>query len=138
MQSPTLRDMIQEAIDRGASLRDLQDSAVDPVTGERVGKDTISKIRRGDMNRMPMEHHLRGIAAALKQPYERVRQAAIAEWLPGDDGTPGLTDEEREELRTEALRLQAVADEARARADEALARLDRQTGERGPAHPKSA
>lgn len=137
MQSPTLRDMIQDAIDRGASLRDLQDAAVDPMTGERVGKDTISKIRRGDMNRMPMEHHLRGIAAALEQPYESVRQAAIAEWLPGE-GARALTDEEREELRAEALRLQAVAEEARARAEEALARVDRETGHGSSARPKSA
>ena len=84
-QTPTLRELIQEALDDGLTLRELADKATDPRTGETVGKDTINKIVLGRINRMPTEDHLRAIAAALRITYERVRRAAIAQWLPGTD-----------------------------------------------------
>lgn len=85
MQSPTLRAMLQQAIDRGDSLRDLQARAVDPQSGETAGKDLIASIVNGTANRIPVERHLRALAAALSVPYERVRRAAITQWLPSDE-----------------------------------------------------
>lgn len=82
-QTPTLRELIQEALDNGVTLRELADRAIDPRTAETLGKDTINKIALGRINRVPLEGHLRAIANALRVPYERVRRAAIAEWLPG-------------------------------------------------------
>lgn len=84
-QTPTLRELIQEALDNGVTLRELADRAIDPRTAETLGKDTINKIVLGRINRVPLEGHLRAIANALRVPYERVRRAAIAEWLPGTD-----------------------------------------------------
>jgi transcriptional regulator with XRE-family HTH domain len=82
-QAPTLRELIQDALDHGVTLRELADRAVDPETAETVSKDTINKIALGRINRMPYESHLRAIANALRISYEHVRRAAIAQWLPG-------------------------------------------------------
>lgn len=87
-QAPTLRDMIQRALSSGDNLRTLAARAIDPATGETVGKDTINKIRHGTAPRMPEDGKLRAIAAALRAPYESVRQAAIAQWFP-DAGERG-------------------------------------------------
>jgi hypothetical protein len=85
-QPPTLRDMIQEALDSGDNLRTLAAKAIDPATGETVGKDTINKIRHGTAPRMPEDGKLRAIAAALRAPYDSVRQAAMAQWFPDEAG----------------------------------------------------
>jgi transcriptional regulator with XRE-family HTH domain len=135
-QSPTLRDMIQRALSGGLTLRELADRALDPRSGESVSKDTINKIALGRVTRMPTEAHLRGIAAGLKLPYERVRQAAIEQWLPADDPTNSEA-EERERLLAEAKQMRADADRMRAIADETIARIDRESGGEHP-HPQTA
>jgi hypothetical protein len=138
-QSPTLRDMINAELERGATYRELGSRAVDPVTDKRASASIFFDIANGKLDRMPRDYHLRAIAVGLRVPYEQVRQGAIAQWVPGNGGATNLTDDEREQLRAEALRLQAIAEEARARADEALARVDRETGNGGTAgHRKSA
>lgn len=115
-QPPTLRDMIQAALDGGLTLRQLEERAVDPRTAETVSKDTINKIALGRINRMPVESHLRAIAAALGTSYERVRQAAIAEWIPSDNDPTNEVRAEIAELRAEALRLTARAEDLARRA----------------------
>lgn len=114
-QFTTLRDMIQEARDRGASLRDLQARAIDPQTRKTVGKDFIRDLGRGEVSRLPTPEQLRGVAAALGLPYERIREAAIAQWLPPSD------EDENERLRLEQLaELKRMRDEA----DAAIFRLE--------------
>lgn len=83
-QPTTLRDMIQMALSSGDNLRSLAARAIDPETGTTMGKDTINKIRHGTAPRMPDDGKLRAIAAALRAPYDSVRQAAVAEWFPDD------------------------------------------------------
>jgi len=85
-EQPTtlLRDMIQEALDNGVSYRDLESRAVDPETGETASRAVFHDTVSGKLKRMPFDYHLRAVAAALGVPYERVRQAAIAQWLPAE------------------------------------------------------
>jgi transcriptional regulator with XRE-family HTH domain len=104
-QDPTLSDLIQGALNTGLTLRQLAERATDPRSGETVSKDTINKIVLGRINRMPIEEHLRGIAAALDLPYERVRQAAIKQWLPSEVPTnaTGNADDERHDRMLQRL-----------------------------------
>ncbi len=87
-QSPTLRDLIQQALNSGITYRQLEARAVDPDTGATVSRGTLNKIALGKVPTMPSEAHLRAVAAALRAPYESVRQAAIAEWIPADTDRP--------------------------------------------------
>jgi hypothetical protein len=105
-QAPTLRDMIEKAIANGRTLRELEARAIDEQ-GNTIGKDTIRKIRHGLVDRMPLERNLRAIAAALEVPYERVRQAAIAEWVPPDAPSTAadIPDDRRAQLIADAQRL---------------------------------
>jgi hypothetical protein len=86
-QAATLRDMIQAARTSGDTYRSLSARAIDPLTGTPLGKDTFNKIVTGRVARMPSDSQLRAIAAALRAPYESVRQAAIAQWLPEADSS---------------------------------------------------
>lgn len=131
-QSPTLRDMINAEHDRGTSWRELSSRAVDPVTKQTASPSIVRDIALGELDRMPRDYHLRAIAVALHVPYEKVRQAAIDQWVPAGD-----PEDERQFLLAEAERLKAIAEQAQARADEALARLGEQTGD-SSAHPQSA
>lgn len=146
-QSTTLRDMIEAARDRGATYRDLAARAIDPETGEKASYGLINNIVLGKNGHAPEPKHLRAIAAALQVPYERVRQGAIAQWLPADadTGAADLAVPGREQLRAEALRLRKIADETlariereAARADRETGRVDRETGGGAGARPKSA
>lgn len=124
-QSPTLRDMIQEALDRGVTYRELQERAIDPESGQRASKDIFNSIMLGKANRIPVEHHLRAIAAALQTPYERVRRGAIAQWIPGDDDTEPPADIDLREWASwsnddrELVLLAVRAANARARREQA-------------------
>jgi hypothetical protein len=132
-QPPTLRDMINAEHERGTTYRELGSRAVDPETHKKASGSTFYDIATGRLDRMPQDYRLRAIAAALKVPYERVRQAAIAQWVPAGD-----PNEERRHQLAEAERLREIADEARARADEALASIEREAAGGNTARPKSA
>lgn len=95
---PTLRDMVQDALDRGQTLEQLESKAVDPQTHKRTSKSFFSRIKRDEVDRVPTDYHLRGIAAALGAPYEAVRRAAIAQWLPGGDDSDGELREQVQHL----------------------------------------
>jgi len=128
-QSPTLRDMIQEALDSGVSYRQLERRAVDPETGETASRAIFLDTISGKLDRMPREVHLRAVAAALGIPYKRVREAAIEQWLPAE-GRP--RDAAREELRATIQRLQDQARQLQQEAAALTERIDR------PERPKSA
>lgn len=81
-QPTTLRDMINQVLASGINYRQLAERAVDPDTGATVSRGTLNKIALGEPVRMPNDGKLHAIAAALRAPYESVRQAAIAQWFP--------------------------------------------------------
>jgi hypothetical protein len=130
-QSATLRDMIQDALDNGVSYRDLESRAVDPETGETASRAVFHDTVSGKLKRMPFDYHLRAVAAALSVPFEQVRQAAIAQWLP-QEGARRRANDEKEQTREELLRL-------RNEITAALNRIDESDGRRATAkRPKSA
>jgi len=106
-QPPTLRDMIQEALDNGAKYRELEARAIDPVTHRTASRSIFFDTVTDKLDRMPYAHHLRAIAVALGVPYERVRQAAILQWVPPDAPTSAadIPDDRRAQLIAEAQRL---------------------------------
>lgn len=123
-QSTTLRDMIQEALDSGETYRSLAGRAVDPQTGKTASYGLINNIVLGTTRSAPEPHHLRAIAAALRVPYERARQAAIAQWLPADNEEgmdPELTDAQfLEEAKRKRDLFASVYQDALRRFDEVL------------------
>lgn len=137
-QSTTLRDMIQSALDGGETYRSLAARAVDPVTGKTASYGLINNIVLGNTRSAPEPHHLRAIAAALRVPYERVRQGAIAQWLPaGDEEDAGddLTDAQfLEEAKRKRDLFASVYQDALRRFDEVLEGRTPEEEER----PKSA
>jgi hypothetical protein len=118
--------MITEALGNGVTYRELEARAIDPDTGQTASRGVFSDIVHGKTVRAPYDYHLRAIAVALRVPYEQVRQAAIAQWLPAEGERPSSSSrrEEISDLLAEARRLIAKADE-----------LDRRDQRR---HPKSA
>lgn len=128
-QSPTLRELIQNALDGGAAYRQLEMRATDPETGETASRAIFLDTVSGKLDRMPREHHLRAVAAALRLPYERVRLAAIEQWLPAAGRSRNT---EREALREKVRELQEQARRLQAEADAITASIER------PERPKSA
>ncbi|HTJ68583.1 MAG TPA: hypothetical protein VL551_13695 [Actinospica sp.] len=114
-QSPTLRDMIKSERDNGVTYRQLGSRAVDEVTGKRASASMFYDIDTGKLDRMPHEHHLRAIAVALHRPYEEVREAAIAQWLPRERRR--TSEEEHAEMVRELAELRARQDEIDAEQD---------------------
>ena len=113
-QPPTLRELINEAVSSGITFAQLAERTADPTTGKlRASGGYINRIANGKVSQMPVEAHVRALADALRIPYERVRQAAIAQWLPAAPDEEA--ERERLELLAEAKRLrdQAAAIEAR-------------------------
>lgn len=102
---PTLRDMIQTALDGGRTYEQLAAAAVDERTGKRMSRAQINNVVTGKVDRLPYDYHLRALAAALKKPYESVRQAAIRQWLPAED-----SDADAAALLERASRLAAESD----------------------------
>lgn len=82
-QPPTLRDMIIRAVASGTTFESLGERAIDPDTGKVASRAYLNDVANGKVKRIPEAEKLRAIAAALDVPYEFVRRAAIAQWLPG-------------------------------------------------------
>jgi hypothetical protein len=120
-QSPTLRDMILEALDNGVTYRKLEAAAIDPETGQTASRAVFVDTVSGKLNRMPFDYHLRAVAAALKVPYERVRQAAIEQWVPAEGRR---RDSDREQLRATVQQLQEQARQLLEQAADLDARID--------------
>lgn len=117
-QHPTLRELINEAARSGVTFAQLAERTADPTTGKlRASGGYINRIANGKVSQMPGEAHVRALADALRIPYERARQAAIAQWLP-----PAA----EEEAERERLELLAEAKRLRDQANETIARLEQQ------------
>jgi len=113
-QPPTLRDMIQNALDDGAKYRELEARAIDPVTHRTASRSIFFDTVNGKLDRMPYAHHLRAIAVSLRVPYERVRQAAIQQWVPPENGSTAadIPEDRRAQLIAELEQLRNIADRA--------------------------
>lgn len=116
---PTLSDMIRKEVDKGVTYAELEKRAADPATGaSRISDSQINRYALGTATRMPTEEQARGLADALRMPYEQVRQAAIAQWLPAEE------ERSAEQLRLELLRARNRLDELNAEREEIM-RLER-------------
>lgn len=117
-QPPTLRDMIKEAIADGTTYEQLANRARERFPGSRLSGSHLNNIALGNVSRMPTPDRLRAIAGALNVPYERVRQAAITQWVPPDESAGAHDPEvERQQIIDELTEL-------RDRTTEALGRLE--------------
>jgi hypothetical protein len=85
-EQPTLHEMIQAALDAGATYVELEErGGRNPTTGKaRISDSQLHRLAKETATRVPTEEQLRGIANAVQLPYEKVRQAAIAQWLPAE------------------------------------------------------
>lgn len=100
--TPTLRDMVKDALDSGRTYNQLAERAIDPKTHQKASLALLNDIVLNKVSRMPYDYHLRAIAMALGQPYETVRRAAIAQWLPTEDAE-AETEAEREKKLMDRL-----------------------------------
>lgn len=106
--SDDLSAMVQSALDAGTTYRQLERSAIDPVTGKHASKDLFHGLVAGRVDRVPYDYHLRAIAAALGKPYDVVRDAAVAQFLSAQDEPDEPVDEFEATLRTVASVLPAA------------------------------
>jgi hypothetical protein len=81
--SPTgaLSQLIQEALDKGSSLRDLGKRAIDPKTGEKISWQYFQKLVRNPPAAAPNPVQIGAIAAALGKSETRIKEAAAEQWL---------------------------------------------------------
>lgn len=112
-QAPTLRDMIQEATKGGLTYEQLAQRA--KRRGAKTSGSYLNNIVLGNVSRLPTPENLRGIAWALDVPYERVRQAAITQWLPPEHSTAAdIPEDTRSDLIAQIQELRALADRVEA------------------------
>lgn len=84
---PTLRDMILAATAPGPGQQTYEQLAKRAHDrGEAISGAYLNKIALNKVPRPPTAEHLRAISAALGEPFERVRQAAIRQWWPAEIG----------------------------------------------------
>jgi N-acyl-D-aspartate/D-glutamate deacylase len=76
-----LSQLIQEALDKGASYQRLADRAVDPDTGETVSKPYLQRVVKSPPVNPPTVPMMKAIAAALGKPFARVQEAVAKQWL---------------------------------------------------------
>jgi transcriptional regulator with XRE-family HTH domain len=119
-EQPTLSDMIRQEVDKGVTYAELEERATDPATGRsRISDSQLNRLAKGTATRIPTEEQLRGIAAALRIPYERVRGVAIAQWLPAEvEESDEQVLARIDELQAQARQLQQQAAELRGLIDE--------------------
>lgn len=123
--TPTLSDMVKEALDRGQTLDQLAKRAIDPETGKRASRGLIYDLQHDRVNRSPTIEHLRALAAAIGKPPEVVRQAAIARWLPPEAGAA-----DDESLLREMQRLADAGERIRQQAALLIEKAQQGAGER--------
>lgn len=76
-----LSQLVQEALDAGASLRRLGEGAVDPETGESISWQYFQKLVKNPPASPPDPVQMRALAAALGKPYRRIQEATAKQWL---------------------------------------------------------
>ncbi|MET9550600.1 hypothetical protein ABZY36_35645 [Streptomyces sp. NPDC006627] len=81
--SPTgaLSQLIQEALDKGKSLRELGKVAVDRKTGTKISWQYFQKLLKNPPAAAPNPIQIGAIAAALGKPEERIKAAVAEQWL---------------------------------------------------------
>lgn len=121
-QAPTLRDMIKEAAGSGLTYDQLAQRA--KRRGAKTSGSYLNNIVLGNVSRLPTPENLRGIAWALDVPYERVRQAAIAQWLPAEDASADRDGRSDAELAQEMRELRDRGRALATQAEQALARYE--------------
>jgi hypothetical protein len=76
-----LSQLIQEALDKGDSYGKLAERAIDPETGETVSKPYLQRVVKNPPANPPTVPMMRAIAAALRKPVWRVKEATARQWL---------------------------------------------------------
>lgn len=79
--SGALSQLIQEAIDKGSSLRDLGKRAIDKTTGEKISWQYFQKLIKNPPASAPNPVQIRAVAAALGKSEERIKAAVAEQWL---------------------------------------------------------
>jgi hypothetical protein len=76
-----LSQLVQDALDSGASLRKLGERAIDPDTGEKISWQYFQKLVKSPPASPPDPMQMRALAAALGKPYRRIQEAVARQWL---------------------------------------------------------
>jgi hypothetical protein len=76
-----LSQLVQEALDKGSSLRDLGKRAVDPATNTQISWQYFQKLVKNPPAAAPNPIQIGAIAAALGKSEERVKAAVAEQWL---------------------------------------------------------
>lgn len=81
--SPTgaLSQLIQEALDKGKSLRELGKVAIDPKTQTKISWQYFQKLVKNPPAAAPNPIQIGAIAAALGKSEDRVKAAVAEQWL---------------------------------------------------------
>lgn len=92
-QRTDFSDLVRERrAELGISLRELENRAADPETGERAKFGWISKVEKGSSVDTPSPGLLRALAAGLQLPLRILQEAAGVQFLGMD---PSLWSEDR-------------------------------------------
>jgi hypothetical protein len=76
-----LSKLIQEALDRGRSLRDLGKAAIDPATGTKISWQYFQKLVKNPPAAAPNPTQIGAISAALGKSEQRIKAAVAEQWL---------------------------------------------------------
>lgn len=76
-----LSKLIQEALDKNKSLRQLGKAAIDPESGEQISWQYFQKLVKNPPASAPSPLQMRAIAAAIGKSERRVKEAAAEQWL---------------------------------------------------------
>lgn len=113
-------DLVRERrAELGLSLRELEQAAVDPETGEPARFGWINKVEKHRPTDAPSEEQLRALAVGLRLPLRSLQQAAAAQYFgmvwSEDRSTRVLVARYSEMSPEEKAQLEAIAETFSAR-----------------------
>lgn len=76
-----LSQLIQEALDKGKSLRELGKVAIDPKTQTKISWQYFQKLVKNPPAAAPNPIQIGAIAAALGKTEDRIKAAVAEQWL---------------------------------------------------------
>lgn len=76
-----LSQLIQEALDKGKSLRELGKVAIDPTTKTKISWQYFQKLVKNPPAAAPNPIQIGAIAAAIGKSEDRVKAAVAEQWL---------------------------------------------------------
>lgn len=76
-----LSQFVREHSESGLSYRRMAVRAIDPVTGQTLGFQWISKLAAGQVAKAPEPWQMRALAAAMEVPDQLVKTLAARQWL---------------------------------------------------------